>query len=297
MGLSSLAFLTHECVLNIRRNGLMSIAALGTVTVALTVLGASVWTAERVHEIAERQPDKFNEVDVFLKTDATRQQALAAQRDASALPNVSSVRLVTREEAWARLRANNPALTDAMPENPLPDTLEVIAANPAQLDQVTTAMHDRNRFPVVAAVNDSNKVLRDVLGFARIIRVIGGAAAGGLFAATFFIVYNTIRLTVFARRHEIRIMQLVGATPGFIRFPLLLEGLLYGAVGAVIASGIIIACAHQVSGYTSVLHSPLLGDVPARLHALDVLAGLIAVGIVVGLVGSHFSVRRYLRQV
>ena len=73
--LSGLGFLICECYWNIRRNGLMSLAALGTVTVALTVLGASVWTAHRVHEYAQRQPQKYNEIDVFLTVDTERAQS------------------------------------------------------------------------------------------------------------------------------------------------------------------------------------------------------------------------------
>ena len=134
------------------------------------------------------------------------------------------------------------------------------------------------------------------IGFARIVRVIGGSAALGLFAATLFIVQNTIRLTVFARRQEIRIMQLVGATPGFIRLPLLLEGVFHGVLGAVIAGGIVLFCGREVSRFVHTLNSPLVGDVPARLGPPEVIGGLIAIGAFVGLVGSYLSMRRFLRQ-
>ena len=136
-----------------------------------------------------------------------------------------------------------------------------------------------------------------MLGLARLVRVIGGSAAIGLFVATLFIVYNTIRLTVYARRKEIRIMQLVGATPGFIRFPLLLEGVFHGVVGALIAGGIVLFCGHQVGRFIAQIHSPLFKDVPSQLGPIDMMAGLIAIGGFVGLVGSHLSIRRFLRQI
>lgn len=297
MGLSSAVFLTQECFRNIRRNGLMSLAALGTVTVALTVLGASLWTTHRIHEIAANQPHKFNEIDLFLRTDLERAQTLAVQAHLRQIPGIGRVHLVTREEAWSRLQSEEPHLTEAIPNNPLPDKFEVEAANANQVDQLARTLRDRSQFPEVAQVNDASREVRTMLGFARVINVLGGGAAIGLFIATLFIVHNTIRLTVFARRREIRIMQLVGATPGFIRFPLLLEGIVYGITGAVIAGGIVLLCGHEVSLFVSQLHSPLVGEVPAQIGTREVLGGLIVIGGVVGLVGGSLSIRRFLKQI
>jgi len=136
-----------------------------------------------------------------------------------------------------------------------------------------------------------------LLGFARVIKVLGSGMAIGLFIATLFIVQNTIRLTVYARRREIRIMQMVGATPGFIRLPLLLEGAFYGVTGGVIACGILAICAQEISRFVSDLHSPLVGDVPSQLSTPDVLVGLIGLGALVGVFGSYLAMRRFLRQI
>ncbi|HZT41072.1 MAG TPA: permease-like cell division protein FtsX [Chthonomonadaceae bacterium] len=297
MGLNSLFFLIGECSRNIRRNGLMSLAALGTVTVALTVLGASLWTAHRIHEIAERQPHKFNQIDVFLGTDIPRDRTLAVQDRIGKLPGAGSIHLVTKEEAWGRLQTDEPNLTQAMPENPLPDKLEIQATDASQVDRLASMLRDKKQFPEVAQVNDASQEVRTMLGFARVINVLGGSAAIGLFIATLFIVHNTIRLTVFARRREIRIMQLVGATSGFIRFPLLLEGVIYGVLGAGIAAGIVLLCGHEVSRFVAELHSPLVGDVPTRVGPREVLGSLVVLGGSIGLVGGHLSLRRFLKQV
>lgn len=295
--IGGLLFLVQECFLNIRRNGLMSLAALGTVTVALTVLGASLWTAQRINEYVAYQPQKFNQVDVFLSADATREQSAALEKSIQQMPDVRRVTLITKEQAWAQLQSDEPTLTAAMDNNPLPDKLEIEAANANQVDAIARSLRDKAQYPVVAQVNDASQEIRMILGLARVIKVIGGGAALGLFAATLFIVQNTIRLTVFARRREIRTMQLVGATPGFIRFPLLLEGLFHGVVGAAIAAGIVLLCGREVSRFVMLWRSPLLTDVPSLLHPREVIVGLLIIGAFVGLVGSYLSARRFLRQI
>lgn len=297
MRLSSIGYLIHDCFLNIRRNGLMSLAALGTVTMALTVLGASLWTAHRINEYAQRQPEKFNIVDVFLTTETERDKALALVEKIKQLANVGSVQLVTKEQAWSEIQSSDPSLTVGIESNPLPDKLEIETKDPSRVAILASTLRDKVQFPEVEKVNDAGQEVRTMLGFARMIRVIGGAAAIGLFIATLFIVQNTIRLTVYARRREIRTMQLVGATPGFIRLPLLLEGVFHGVVGALLASIFILLCGREVSRFVAALQSPLLSDVPSELGPRQVVIGLTIIGACVGLSGSYLSMRRFLKQI
>ena len=297
MSFGSLLFLIHEAFLNIRRNGLMSLAALGTVTIALTVLGASLWTAYRINEIAQDEPKTFNEVDVFLFAATTRDQTNDVMARLQKRPNVGHIRLVPKETAWAEMQSREPKLTDAVENNPLPDKLEVEAVDPGQIDRMVRTFGNRTDFPEVENVTAASDEVKILLGAARLVKAIGLTAALCLFVATLFIVNNTIRLTVFARRREIKIMQLVGATPGFIRFPLLLEGVFHGVVGAMIAGGLVLYGGYAVARYVHELKTPLLGDVPSRLGPVELVGGLVAIGALIGLVGSHFAMRRFLKQV
>ena len=129
------------------------------------------------------------------------------------------------------------------------------------------------------------------------IKLIGGGAAIGLLIATISIVQNTIRLTVFARRREIKIMQLVGATSAFIRFPMLLEGILYGFFGGFLASVIVLLCGRQVSAFIAQVKSPLFTDLPTNIGPAQVLYLLTLMGAVIGFFGSWMSLRRFLKQV
>ncbi len=297
MSFGSFFFLIHEAFLNIRRNGLMSLAALGTVTVALTVLGASLWTAFRINEIAQDEPKTFNEVDVFLSRQAARPKTLEVMEQVKHLPNVGVVHLVTKEVAWAEMQSHEPKLTQAMDTNPLPDKLEIEAVDPSRMDRLVRQLREKADFPQIDNVTAASDEVKMLLGFARLVKAVGVTVAIGLFVATLFIVHNTIRLTVFARRREIKIMQLVGATPGFIRFPLLLEGVFHGLVGAMIAGAVVLYCGHEVARFVHELNTPLVGDVPSRMGPVELVSGLMAIGALVGLVGSHFAMRRFLKQV
>jgi cell division transport system permease protein len=292
----SLGFLIFESFRNVRRNGLMSLAALGTITVALTILGASVLSAYCIYAVAAGQPQRLNEVDVFLDTATPRDRALELQETIRGLPNVRSIALVTREEAWAETEAGQPTLKEIALDNPLPDSFRVEATDVRGMDALTQDLRDKERFPEIDWVNASSTEVRSLIALARVIRILGGAISLGLFGATLFIVYNTIRLTVFARRREIRIMQLVGATPRFIRLPLLLEALFYGVAGASIACLLLWLAARETLRFVQQLHSPLMADVTIRFSPIEFGSGLIAIGILIGLFGSSLAMRRFLRQ-
>ena len=295
--MNSLIFLLTEAWHNIRRNGLMTLAALGTVTVALTVLGATLWTAYRVNEYARQQPQKFNQIAVFFSPDAERETSEAIQKKIQALPDVERVHLVTKETAWMQLQRDESVLTEALDGNPLPDKLEVDVKEASQVAETARTLRDTALFPEIDKVVDSGEVVKILLRFARLVKVIGGGAAVGLFVATLFIVHNTIRLTVFARRRELRIMQLVGATPNFNRLPLLLEGLFHGIVGGMIAAGILVLSGREVSQFVSSMHSPLVGDIPAYFAPYQVALIVVLLGAVISLFGSSLAIRRFLKQI
>jgi cell division transport system permease protein len=234
---------------------------------------------------------------VFLRTELTRDNAINVETRLAMLPDAKRVHLIPREQAWKDLTAQDPTLTVAMPDDPLPDAFHIEVADARNVERMALRLRDVGMFPEIERVTDAGSEVRIMLAFARLVKVIGGSAAAGLFVATLFIVYNTIRLTVFARRREIRIMQLVGATSWFIRVPLLLEGLFHGIAGAGIASCIVLFFARQLAVFVNQIHSPLIGDVPSQATPLKMVASLVLIGAFVGLTGSYLSIRRYLRQV
>ncbi len=297
MKLHSLIFLIGEAGRNIRRNGLMSLAALGTVTVALTVLGGSLWTTFRLNEFARLQPERFNRIDLFLPATSDRSVADALQKRIEKLPNVKNVELVPKEEAWKLIQQQEPTLTQALETNPLPDKLEVELEDPTQVSSLAQQFRDHKAFSQVEKVVDAGEEVRTLVNFARIIKIVGGGLSIGLFVATLFIIHNTIRLTVFARRREVRIMQMVGATPGFIRLPLLLEGLFHGTIGGIIAGVLVLLCGREVSLFVTSLKSPLVGNQASLLSPAQIFVLITLMGACLGVVGSFLAIRRFVRQI
>ena len=297
MSLSSLGFLISEGFRNIRRNGLMSVAALSTVAVALTILGASLWFAFRLQEIASRQPQKLNEVAVFLNVETERDKAEEVQTRIEKLQNVKSVTIVPKEKAWQELQAGQPSLTEVALDNPLPDAFKIEVTDVSKMDSVINQLKDSSLFPEINWINSSNREVKTMLAIASLVKILGGAASVGMTIATLFIINNTIRLTVFARRKEIRIMQMVGATPRFIRFPLMLEGLFHGITGGIIASILLLVCGSQVTRMMLQVRSPLLGEIPTRLTPLIMVASLVSLGAILSYIGRRLAVRRFLKQI
>lgn len=287
-------FLIGECWRNIRRQGLMAFACVSTTSIALTILGAFVVLAWQVNTIADTVTRGF-EVHAFLSTSASRDEATGLVNRIKALPGVARVKLVPREEAWADYRKHYPHPQDleGMTENPLPDKLEITAVSP---DQTLSIAETVRQLPSVARVNEGGEVLKRLLAIAGIVRLVGIVLAGLLCLGTAAIIGNTIRMTLFARRRDIRVMQLVGATNRFIRLPFFLEGAVVGAVGGGIAAGVMAAALHYLSARV-MTDLPLVSEMRLTLDPSLLCPALVAVGALLGAIGSLASLRRFLRAV
>jgi cell division transport system permease protein len=247
--------------------------------------------AWQVHTIAQSLPRRF-EVHAFLKTDVPRERAMAVAADLSSQPGVTHVDLVPREEAWAQLRKSYPRPDDlqGLEDNPLPDKLEIAAVTP----EASLALAQQVRaLPEVDGVRAGEDVVRNLMSVADGIRLAGLVLAGLLALGTAAIVANAIRLTLLARRKDIRLMQLVGATNDFIRLPLVLEGMLQGAAGAALACAVVLVALHYVNARV-VPALPLVTELRLALDLRLFCAALVAGGALLGVLGSFFSLRKFL---
>lgn len=301
MRLSTLLFLLDEAGKNIRRNGLMTVAALSTVTVSLAVLGGAGYALYRVHQFAEAQARGF-EMAVFFHVETPRDQAERVVQRIRQIPEVRSAVLYPKERALAEWteedREARGEITAALEgANPLPDRVDVMLKDPSLTAAIAQALRDPRRFPEIAKVNDERETLGRLLATSRLIRNIALVVGGLLFIATALVIQNTIRMSVHARRREIRIMQLVGATAGFIRLPLVMEALFHGLIGALIASCLVLFVVAQISAFASRYQSPLAAATPPAVDAYVVVSAMVAAGLLIGLVSGSLSVRRYLKRV
>jgi cell division transport system permease protein len=260
--------------------------------VSLSILGGFVLIALHLHTIADALPRRM-EIHAFTRTGVTPEQLKALQARIQAMPGLTQVTLVPREEAWKEFKARyaDPDDLAGIRENPLPDKFEVRARSPRRTLIVARTLRS---FPEIARVNEGGQILERLITISNLVRTIGLTCALLLLLATVAVISNAIRVTLFARRREIRIMQLVGATNGFIRLPFLFEGVMDGLLGAVVA------CVLVGIGYHYLLEAlwvslPLLSEFGAPMTIPTFCFLITGLGIVIGAMGSFISIRRFLK--
>ncbi len=283
----------RDAVGGLRRNVLMAAAATSTIVIALIVAGAGMLVSANLIHLASVLEGQV-EVVGFLRDglSAAQQQDVLAR--VAALPGVRSAQIVGRTAALRRLQRTfgaSATITDLLPSNPLPDSIEVRVADAAGVRAVASAIQQTSGIEEVVF---GTPVVDRLVAVTRAVRLAGAAAAALLAGAALLIIVNTIRLTVAARRQEIEIMALVGATPGFIRRPFLVEGALQGALAA-LATTLVLGAGYAalVARVSSSL--PFLPLLPAGVIVPAVLAVVWVLGIAVGVGGSEIGLRRYLR--
>jgi cell division transport system permease protein len=285
-------FFLGEVSRNFSRNTGMQVTAIGTVAITIVLLGLFLFMRGALADMGARLLDQI-EVSAYMRADATPDEVRAIARYLAQDPRVASAQLVPKRQALAELRERTKGTIDTalLTENPLPDKFRIKVRVP---DDVAAVAASVRRLKGVDNVVYGQKIVQRLLQLGAVLRRIGIAVIVVFFAVAGIIISNTIRLTVFARRREIAIMQLVGATNTYIRLPFICEGLLDGLVGALLAIGLLAVA-------RAALWPRLLEALPwAQLTATPIdsrlLAGeLILVGAAIGIVASWISVGRHLR--
>jgi cell division transport system permease protein len=288
MFLEFLMFWTRETISNIGRNRLMSLLAITTVTVGLFILGSFFLVLANVRTTVAEETHKLDIV-VFLKADITperRKQIYEATR----IPQVRDLQIVTKAQALKEVQRKWPdiPMADFAADNPLSDELRIKLKNPEEIFAVQQYLSSLDG---VLKTRRDDEPVRQLLAINRFLTVAGLVSLVIMGMACLLIIHNAIRLTIFARRREIRIMELVGATAWFIRVPFLLEGIIYGIVGAVVAAAIIggvwLAAVRTPSPLVGLL-LPLANSGVLQ----ECLALMLGAGLLFGLLGSWVSLSR-----
>ena len=229
-------YFIREVCRSLKRNNWMSLASVGTVAVSLFIFGMFMMLVMNMNKMADSLESQV-QINVYLQDDVSREQARDIEKDLKNLQGVEQVTFVSREEAMERFKerlGDQKTLLEALDEtNPLPDSFEVMITQP---ELVKTAAASIERYDGVESAKYGQDVMEHLFDMTRLIRIFGFSIMLVLALATLFIIANTIRLTVFARRKEIAIMKYVGATDWFIRWPFILEGMVMGLFGSIIAA-------------------------------------------------------------
>jgi cell division transport system permease protein len=285
-------FFLGEVSRNFTRNTGMQITAIGTVAMTIVLLGLFLFVRAALADSVARLLDQI-EVSAYLRSDTTPAQVAAIARFLAADPHVASATFVSRKQGLAELRERTKGAIDTalLTENPLPDKFRIKARVP---DDVPALAASVRRLSGVQNVVYGQQIVLRLLQLGAVLRRIGIGVIVVFFAVAGIIISNTIRLTVFARRREIAIMQLVGATSTYIRLPFICEGLIDGLIGALLALGLLAVA-------RATLWPRLLEALPwAQLTVVPIdaplfAAELVLVGAAIGIVASWISVGRHLR--
>jgi cell division transport system permease protein len=292
--LSNLEFFVVEALRSIRRSGLMSIVAIGIVTISLTVFGMFLIFMANLGNLVSYMGSRLDIV-AYVEKDLNADSAQVLQVAISQISGVEKVDYIPKDEAWKNFREEFGAkldLKEVIEENPLPNAFAIKVRTP---DILPSVAENVAKFPEVNEVRYSGKLINQIQSLVGAVRIGGLVLSILLFFATLLIVVNTIRLTVLARETDISIMQLVGATNSFIRWPFVIEGVLIGLLGG--GFGLIIL---------KFSYEAILMRVKAALPFLPVIsdAGILTFiylvvglsGLLLGMLGGYISVSRILKE-
>ena len=285
-------FFLGEVLRNFSRNTGMQFTAIGTVAITIILLGSFLFVHAALAHVGARLLDQIA-ISAYMRTDVTPAQTAAVARFLAQDPRVATVQYVPKREGLAELRQRTRGMIDTalLTENPLPDKFRIRVQRPENVGAVAATVR---RLSGIDNVVYGQQIVQRLLALGSVLRRVGVAVIVLFVVVAGIIISNTIRLTVFARRREIAIMQLVGATNTYIRLPFICEGLLDGIIGSAIAVGILVLARRELwPRLLEALPWAALPAIPvdARLLAVQ----LLAVGAAIGVLASWISVGRHLR--
>jgi cell division transport system permease protein len=292
--LTRIGYFGRETIVSLRRNLLMTIAGVLTVAVSLALFGGIMMLSRWVGHGTERIKGGVR-LEIFMNVDATQDQISTVRGALGNDPDVKSFKFFNKAaalEEFKRIFRKDPDLVKNITADALPTSFRIV---PIRAEQTNAIQRRFETQPGVEDVATPEEALRGLLDATNTARIIFIGLSLVLLVSSLFLIVNTIRLATFARRREIEVMKLVGASNWFVRVPFMAEGLVQGLIGAGLAVGVVVALK---VGFDNWFNSPTgffrefyVTSSDATLVALYVLG----LGIVIGLVGSLIGLRRFLR--
>lgn len=294
MKLSTSEYFIKEVYTSFKRNIWMTLASIFTVVLSLFILGFFSIVILNLNKMADTLESQV-QISVYLKDDLSQEEIDETKETLSKIEGLQDIKFITREEAMENFKerlGDQQFLLDALDDtNPLPDSFSLTVTSP---QQVKTIADTAAALDSVESASYSQDVINHLFNLTHLIRLIGVALIILLTGAAIFIISNTIRLTVFARRKEIAIMKYVGATDWFIRWPFLLEGICLGFIGGGLATIFLYIVYNQVTQeiYEAMAFFPLIPQHPF----IDYISlAILVTGIIIGALGSTISLKRFLK--
>jgi len=288
----NIGFYFREALLSFRRGTLMSIAAVLSTTTILLIVGVFLLISLNLNLFLENLESQL-EIIVYLEDNISKSELNTLTNNFNSIDGIKEVKFVSKEEAFQRLSKDLGGQKDilsAIETNPLPASFEVHMIDPKMIEQTANQITE---FKKVEEVEYGRETAERLLNFTYIFRSAGILVLALLVFASILIISNIIKITVYTRRNEIEIMSLVGATSWFVKWPFIIEGFLQGFISSFFSTIILynfyffaINKVHQAIPFL-----PLVVD---NIDLLPVGIVIVLLGSVVGVLGSMFSVGKYL---
>ena len=293
--MSRFLYFSRETFISLRRNLLMTIAGIITVLISLVLFGGTRLLSSVVDHGTEKWKHGV-ELEIFMKTNASDPNVNDIRTALASDKNVRSFRFLNHDDAMAEFKkifADQPALLETTTPDVLPESFRVAPVRAELTQQVADSYSQR---PGVDTVVTAEQQVKNLLTATRWIRLIFDTISIALLLSSLFLIVNTIRLATFARRREIEVMKLVGASNWFVRVPFIAEGFVQGAIGAGLAVGCLWVLKVVIS---NALHSHTQQNLLSTFRvtngdAFGIAILVLFIGAGIGTLGSAIGLRRFL---
>ena len=300
--MSSFVYFFKQSLQGFARNLSTTLGSIITIFLSLFIIGVFLVGALVVDNIVKSVENEVS-ITAYIADDARQSDIDATEEYIQGLEGVSSVTFTTKEEALENFRnmSSNAAIVDELGGNPLPASINVELSDPQAVEQVAASIEANETFKRIAdepnpadSLKYGQRTVERLFSVTNYIRYVGLALIILLVFISLVFINNTIRLAIMARRKEIAIMRLVGASNGFIRGPFLMEGALHAVIGALLAAG----CIELLRQFALPRLQQSLAFLPISIDGstfLLIYLVLLVAGLIIGLIGSAFAMRRYLK--
>ena len=300
--MSSFIYFFKQSLQGFARNLSTTLGSIITIFLSLFIIGLFLMGGAVIQTIVESVENEVS-ITAYVSDDAKESDIAAAQDYIRGLDGVASVSFTTKEQALEKFRemSSNAAIVDELGGNPLPASIDIELSDPQKVEEVAQQIESSDQFKKVAdednpsdSLKYGQRTVERLFSVTNYIRYIGLALIILLVFIALVFINNTIRLAIMARRKEIAIMRLVGASNGFIRGPFLMEGALHAIIGAALA----IVCIELIRNLALPRLQASLAFLPIEVAPntfLFIYLILLVAGLIIGLIGSMLAMRRYLK--
>lgn len=297
MRISLIGYFLKKALEHFRINPFLSLVTLSSIAISMLILGLFVLIYLSIQQYLQQWGDELR-ITAYLYDTLSQQQIQELRSEITAWPEVDETVFISKTHALARFRTGlgeYAGILEGLKENPLPASLVLKLNSEGQPNAAVEELAARlESVPGVSEVQYGKRWMAKLRVFLDVVKLAGITVGGLLLLATMFVVSNTVKLTFYSRQDELEIMRLVGATDFFIKAPFLIEGLLHGLFGALLAAGILLLLLMLLFSH---LDLPVkIAMMPGSLLSVQVVLGFLSLGILLGILGSAVSLRRFLRS-